>query len=122
MSVPGSNLLKRAQQLLAFQTFQYLKYATRTLTSNGLYTTTFAPSQTLKGSVQPVPRRMYEFLQLDLQKNYYNVYVSQDALDVDRGVSGDQIVFNGMTLNCESLTKWFAMDGWVAILCVQVST
>jgi hypothetical protein len=121
MTVPGSNLLRRAHYLLGFQTFQYLAYATRTLNSIGLYTTTFSPAQTLQGSVQPVARRLYEYMGLNFQKDYYLVYVSQNVLDVDRGVSGDQIIYNGLTLNCESLTKWFPQDGWVEILCVRVT-
>lgn len=117
--IPGSNLLNRAHKLLGFQSFQYLAFKSRVTGTTGLDVATYAKAVNLQGSVQPVPRRMYEFMGLDFQKNYYYVYVAQNVFDVTRDISGDQIIFNGMKLQCESVTKWFAMDGWTAILCIE---
>ena len=119
MTVPGSNILARASRLLATQTFQYFAFKSRVTNAAGLDVPTYNKPQTMKGSVQPVPRRLYVQFGLDFQRNYYNVYVSQDVIDVERDVSGDQIIFNGVKLQCESATRWFDMDGWTAILCVQ---
>lgn len=122
MTVPGSNLLKRAFNLIARQSFDYYPYVSRTLTSNKLYKATYGQARHLKGSVQPVSRKLYEAMHLDFQKNYYNIYVPTDVIDVRRDVSGDYFVFNGMKLQAESITAWYQMDGWVAVLTVQVQS
>lgn len=118
--IPGSNLLLRAHKLIGFSSFQYFAFVSRAAGSTGLDVGTYAKVVNLQGSVQPVPRVMYEKLGLNLQKNYYTVYVAKNVIDVARDVSGDQIVFNGTKLQCESVTKWFAIDGWTAIICVEV--
>ncbi len=120
MTVPGSNLLNRAMQLLGKQSFSYYAFSARAPMANGVLVPFYSAPVTLTGSIQAVPRRLYEIYGLDLQKYYYTVYVSQNVLDVARDVSGDQIMFNSLRLQCESKTDWFAMDGWDAILAVQV--
>lgn len=120
MLIPGSNILQMALSLIAAQSFQYIAYITRTIQPNGQYLTTYASPITLQGSVQPVPRTLFEQLGLDLQKNYVNIYVSRDILDISRDVSGDQIIYNGNNYQVLSKTAWDAVDGWDAILCVQV--
>lgn len=120
MTVPGSNLLNRAFGLIAQQSFDYYAYVSRSVNAVGYQNAVYADAQALKGSVQPVPRRLYEYMGLDLQKNYYNIYVSKSAVDVRRDVSGDYVIYNDARFNCESLTAWYAADGWVQILAVEV--
>jgi hypothetical protein len=118
--IPGSNILAQAHRLIGFACFQYLAFKSRVTGATGLDVATYAKAVMVNGSVQPVPRRLYEYLGLDLQKNYYNVFAPNDIIDVERDISGDQIVYQGMKLQCESATRWFGIDGWNQILCVQV--
>jgi hypothetical protein len=106
--------------IIGKQSFQYLKFTGRTTNAAGLDVATYAPAVTLRGSVQAVPRSVYQNMGLDFQKNYVNIYVSQEILDITRDVSGDKISFNGKLFLCLSKTAWYAMDGWDNILCVEI--
>jgi hypothetical protein len=119
--IPGANILAMAQRVIAKQRFLYYAFLSRDLNSVGQYDVTYAPPVTLYGSVQPVPRDLYERYGLEFQQNYVNVYLQRAVIDVTRDVSGDQIVFNGATYQCISKTPWDAIDGWDAVLCVQVA-
>ena len=74
----------------------------------------------MKGSFQPVPRRVYEAYGLDLQKQYFTFYVPSNVFDISRDRSGDQITFRGFRYQCESNNDWFAEDGWKGVLCVMI--
>ncbi|WP_422930136.1 phage collar protein [Singulisphaera sp. PoT] len=120
MSVPGSNLLAMATRLIAKQPFEYHAFRGRETNYIGQDVTVFAVPVTLLGSIQPVPRSVYQEYGLDFQRNYVNVYVSQDITDIARDVAGDRIVFQGRTYECISKTPWIGIDGWDAVLCVEV--
>lgn len=116
--IPGSNILNMAFSLIAKQKVIYKQYLSRSLNSVGQEVTTYIePGTSMYGSLQPVPRNLEYTQDLDLQKSYYTFYTSNNVLDVQRNVSGDQIVFNGKLLQVESANDWFAMDGWVGVLC-----
>jgi hypothetical protein len=121
MTIPGNNLLSMALTLIGRQQFTYKRFQSRTPNSIGEDVTTYYSPQTLSGSVQPVPRELFERYGLQFQSSYINVYVSKGVLDVTRDMSGDQIVFNCITYNVLSTTPWVAIDGWDAVLCIQVS-
>lgn len=121
MPVPGSNLLKQALTVIAAQTVTYYQATGRTRNAVGQYSTAYATGVDVKGSFQPVPKRLYEAYGLDLQKNYYTFYTLNDIIDVRRDVSNDQIVFNGSRFQCESNNDWFAMDFWKGVLCCYIS-
>ena len=118
--IPGQNLLNMALTVIARQTLRYYRDAGRTLNSVGQDVTEYYPGVNMVGSWQPVPRKLYEVYGLDLQKDYFTFYTSNDVLDVQRDVSGDQISFNGQLYQCESNNDWFHLDGWKGILCVHV--
>jgi hypothetical protein len=120
MTIPGQNLLNLAMTLLGRQSFQYYAYAARTPNAIGQDVTTYAAPVTLSGSVQPVPRTLYESFGLDFDRYYLTFYVAANVLDVARDISGDQMFFNGNTYQCVQKTDWFPQDGWTSILCVQV--
>jgi hypothetical protein len=119
--IPGSNLLNMALSVINTQTVQYYKAKSRTLNAVGQYVTSYDDPINVAGSFQPVPRTLYEKYGLDLQKDYFTFYVSQDLIDIQRDVSPDQIVFNSKTYQCLSANDWFEMDGWVGILCVLIN-
>lgn len=120
MTIPGSNLLNAALSVIAKQTFTYHKFKSRTTNEVGQDVSEYCPPVTIQGSVQPLPRNLYQAYGFDLQQNYVNFYASRRFLDVTRDVSGDQIVFQGRKYQCLSTTPWFGIDNWDQILCVQI--
>lgn len=118
--IPGSNLLKRALRKIHAETVLYYRYIARENNAVGLFVTTYDDPTAIKGSVQAVPRDLYERLGLNFQNNYINFFVSKDLLDIARDVSGDQIAWNGRRWECESLTPWYGIDGWVQVIAIDV--
>lgn len=116
--IPGSDLLDLALSVIDSQEISYYQASSRTLNSVGQYITTYNTPISLFGSFQPVPRQLYELYGLDLQRTYYTFYVSSDLIDLQREVSGDQLVFNSQRFQCQSNNDWFAVDGWKGVLCV----
>lgn len=119
--IPGSNLLKTALSVIVSQTVAYYGYQSRALNDVGQEVSTFAAPISLKGSFQPVPRQLYHQFGLDLQKNYFTLYASTDILDLSRGVSGDQIIFDSKRYQVESSIDWFNIDGWKGVVCCQIN-
>lgn len=118
--IPGSNLLDDALSVIASQTITYYRMTGRTLNDIGQDVTAYAPGISIDGSLQPVPRTLYEKLGLNLQNSYYTFYTSNNVLDVARDVSGDQFEFNGSRYQVESNNDWYAQDGWKGVLCVLI--
>ena len=122
MAIPGQNLLNTALRVIAKQQFSYYAYISRALGATGLWTASYAAPITISGSVQPVPRTLYENMGLNFQRNYMNFYTPNNIFDVDRDVAGDQFIFQGNSYQAISKTAWFGVDGWVAVLAVQIPT
>lgn len=120
MDIPGQNLLGMASQLIIFQTLIYYKFIGRTLNSVGQDITEYELGIAIQGSFQPIPRKLYPILGLDLQKQYYNFYSSTNIFDIDRDISGDQFGFNGQRFQVVSDTDWFIQDGWKGVLLVHI--
>ena len=118
--IPGGNLLALANKVIAPQLAMYRPFVGRSLNAAGVYVTTRAAPRDLKVNIQPVPRSRYEIMGLDMQKNYATIYVEKNAIDIARNVSGDQFWYSGRLYSAESVTSWYAQDGWEAILCVEV--
>ena len=122
MNIPGSNLLNMALRVIAPASFIYYACASRALQPNGQWLANYLAPVQLQGSAQPVPRNLYAQNGLQFDKLYYHFFVPQSIVDVARDVSGDLMVFNGQTYQCQSITPWFAVDGWVEILAVAIPT
>ena len=118
--IPGQNLLRMASTMIVQQNLSYYQAENRTLNSIGQYVTTFAAPIKMRGSWQPVPRQLYEVYGLDLQKDYFTFYTSNNVLDLDRDITADQVAFNGELFQVESGNDWFALDGWKGVLCVRI--
>lgn len=118
---PSSNILDMALTLIYPQSVTYTPFLSRALNNLGLWVASYGEPKTIRGSFQPIPRTLYQNLGLDFKKNYANFYTSKNILDVGRDVTCDKIEFQGSTYACESITPWFGIDGWVAVLCVEVS-
>lgn len=153
MKVPGSNLLNAALGVIASQTLGYYAFVKRTTNKIGYDVDTYALPLAVRGSIQAVSRSMMVDQGLDLQKNYVNIFISRQVLDLNRDVSSDYFIYGpvskpgpfqlgthggeGITTDSMqqiitgapanaavykglSATKWFAQDGWVQVLCVEV--
>jgi len=116
--IPGQNILNMALQIIAKQTIQYYAFVNRSLNAVGQDIATYAAVQNIVGSWQPVPRQVYVLYGLDLQKDYFTFYTSNNLLDITRDVSGDQIAYRGRRYQVESNNDWYQLDGWKGILCV----
>lgn len=120
MPIPGQNLLNMALTVIAKQPISYYQFAGRTQNNIGQDVTIYNPVRKIYGSWQPIPRKLYEQLGLDWNKDYFMLYTSNNTLDVTRDISGDQVAFNGQRYQCESNNEWFGLDGWNGIICVHI--
>ena len=120
--IPGQNLLNMAFTLIAKQMVMYYQYGSRSSNAVGQDITIYLDPVEMFGSFQAVPRRLYEFYGLDLQKNYSTFYTSNDILDITRNVSGDQMTYNGRRYQVESNNDWYAQDGWKGVLVVDIGS
>lgn len=120
MMVPGSNLLNQAMALISKQCFYYQQFISRATNSIGQDVSTYASSVTMWGSAQPVPRQLFEAYGLDFQRRYQMFYVPQNMNDIARDVAGDLIIYGSRTYECISKTEWFAADGWISVLAVEI--
>lgn len=121
MTVPGSNLLMEALELIEPQTVQYFQNTGRTKTGAGILIPTLAAAVPVTlCSLQPVPRSKFDVLGLDYSKNYVWWFVPRHTIGIERDASGDQINYGGKLYQVESLTDWEGQDGWLAALCVQI--
>jgi len=118
--IPGANLLNQAMSVIASQTVTWHRFKEREPNEALVYVTTYHPAQIIRGSWQPIPRRLYQSEGLDFQNIYVNFYVSKQILDVQRDISGDQVAYCGKRYQAISATDWVSVDGWTAILLCQI--
>lgn len=118
--IPGSNLLNKALTVISSSEFQYLSFLRRNTNDIGLDVPVYASPIQARGSVQAVPRELFQQYGLEFQRNYLMFYVSAALLDIKRDVSGDHIIFKGSKFQCVSKTDWFKVDGWIGIIAVEI--
>ena len=121
-NVPGGNLLKKAFKIIDKDTFIYRQFKSRTTNSIGIDVPEFEDDVELKGSVQAVPRKLYQEHGLDWKKKYITIYSSDTIEGVDRDTSGDRIIFNGKLFQVLDETNWIPIDGWNGVMCVEVNS
>jgi|SRR6478609_289577 len=120
MIVPSGNLLGMAMTVIAAQPFDYYAYVSRSNNALGLYETVYAEPVTLYGSIQAVSRKAYQQQGLDYSKNYISIHVSADVIDVTRDRTSDQVSWSNRRFQVIGEDAWFNIDGWVALIAVQV--
>lgn len=114
--IPGMNLLNMALTVIQQQTIQYYQFDGRTVNAIGQWVSSYLPVVDIVGSWQPVPRNLYMQYGLDLQKDYFTFYTSNDVLDITRDVSSDVVEYLGRKYKVESNNDWYQLDGWKGIL------
>lgn len=120
MTTPGSNTLKAALSIQGTQVINLFRYVSRTDNAIGNLITTYAPPIPLRGSVQATQRNLYEYLKLDFQKNYVNLYICTNIMDIRMGESGDCFGWAGRMWQVESNLPWFNADGWIGCICADI--
>jgi len=120
-NVPGGNLLKKAFKIIDKDTFIYRQFKKRETNSIGIDVPEFEDDVPLKGSIQTVPRRLYQQHGLDWKKNYITIYSSDVIEGVNRDTSGDRVLFNGKLFQALEENNWTPIDGWNGVICVEVS-
>jgi hypothetical protein len=117
--IPSIDILEIALGAINPQGVMYYSFLSRTANAIGNDIATYSAPVLLNGSVQPVPRSAYQNSGLEFQKNYVNFFVSKNAIDIQRDVSGDYFIYDGKKYQCVSKTDWYSQDGWVQILSVE---
>ena len=120
MIVPSSNLLNAAFAVIARQPFLLLRQGARVLNGIVIYETQYLAPQPLSGSIQAVNRSVYQREGLDFQKNYIEIFVSTDVIDLSRDYAGDLIEWNNRRFQITSNFEWFNIDGWVQFRAVEI--
>ncbi len=115
------NLLKKALTIIPSSDFGYSKFLGRATNDIGIDVATYDTEITLKGSVQAVPRSLYQHMGLDWKRNYITIYNSDDIVGIERDSSGDKVTFDSKTFLVLDENDWKAIDGWKGILCVEVT-
>lgn len=118
--IPGANLLGMALRHIRPQTLQYRAFVSRDENAAGDTVATFATAADIQGSMQPVDKKLYQELGLNLSKNYWTLYVFGDVQPTARDRDGDLVLFAGLTCQCESDRNWSAVGEYRKILCVEV--
>lgn len=118
--IPGANLLAMAMGPIGAQTLQHEAFEGRTVNSIGNFISTFAAPVDITGSMQPVNRKLYQQLGLNLSKDYATLYTQADVHVTDRDREGDRVSFGGKVWQAESDMDWRLVDGWRKILCVRI--
>jgi len=118
--IPGSNLLEDALTVIESQDFQWLQFLGRDTNSIGIDNANYAPAVPLEGSVQPVPRSLFQALGLDWKKNHITIYNFENITGIQRDSSGDRVIFGGKTYQALSENDWSQIDGWTGTLFAEV--
>lgn len=118
--IPGSNLLGMALSVIQPQSLQLRAFVSRVENAAGDTIPTFAAPVCIQGSMQPVDKKLYQMLGLDLIKNYSTLWVFGTVQPVARDRDGDIILWNGKTWQCESDRDWSGVGEYRKVLCVEV--
>jgi hypothetical protein len=118
--IPGANLLGMALRAIRPQTLQLRAFVSRAENTAGDTVATFATAVDIQGSMQPVDKKLYQELGLNLAKNYSTLWVFGTVQPTARDRDGDLITFGGKTWQCESDRDWSSVGEYRRVLCVEV--
>ncbi len=118
--IPGINLLKVAQTIIAKQSFVYYEFAGRVKNSIGKYENSFNAGVEVRDTIQPIPQPLIRELGLSLERTYIMVYTSVDVGTVARGASPDIIDFSSRRYQALESNDWIAIDGWEGLMFIDI--
>ncbi len=116
----GFNLLATSQTVIGKQSYQIVKWLSKTKNEIGLYVDNYDVSDGRTASVQPVARSNYQNLGLDFSKIYIQIW-DVELIDVlSRSENADQIIFNGGKYKALPDVDWSSSGDWNSVLCVRI--
>lgn len=119
--IPGANLLGMALRVIQPQTLQLRAFVSRDENAAGDTVSVFADPVEMPGcSMQPVDKKLYQQLGLNLAKNYSTLWVFGNVQPTARDRDGDIVLFDGKTWQCESDRNWSGVGEYRRVLCVEV--
>jgi len=114
------NLLKQALSILPKQNFYLYKFQATSINDCGIKQDTYSNKISLAGSIQSIPKDMYQKLGLDFAKNYKMIYCDYDIKGLSQSnESPDKVEIDGIIFIVVSDTNWFKQDGWNGVLVVE---
>ena len=110
------NLLTQALANLPKQTVAWFKFASNQTQPNGLVVSTFENAISVQGSWQPIARKDYQALGLDMQKQFVMFYTTATLTDESRGTTGDQVSYAGQRYSIVGRDGWQNVYGWDGLM------
>lgn len=120
MNVPGVNVLGLALAVISPQGFHLFPFVGNVRQPTGVDLPTYGSAKPSQGSIQPVPRRNYETLGLDMAKEYVTLFTPVPVRAIERDGAGDVFVYGGKYYHAQDRTNWLQQDGWNEVLGVAI--
>lgn len=115
------NNVLNAIRFLPKQTFAYYKNTHSAQPNDyGYINQEFYPPVLVDGFIQPIERRLYSNMGLDLTKSYIQVWSDIDAHDSTRDQSGDHLVWQDYRWHIVGLCDWHTQNGWTSFIAVLI--
>lgn len=102
------------------KTFKFLKWLSNSVDEMGRDVPLFAAPQTLTGSIQAVPNKMYEQLGLDLNHNYKTVFCPELMQSIAEKIQPDRIEYENRTFELVENKNWYETNGYIKALIVEL--
>jgi len=120
MLVPGGNILMMALRVIQPQAPLLKQWTGRSTNAAGRQVSTYADPVAIIGSFQPIDRKHYQQLGLDLNKSHSMLYTPVPISTPGRDRSGDQLIYGGKLHEAQSETDWSTQDGWAGYTFVEI--
>jgi len=120
--IPGGNLLTTALSIIKRDEFTLHAWTGTVTNAAGADVQSYNEAGVkLFGSVQAVPRSMYEQLGLDFNSRYINIWHETALQDVGRDRPSDQVTFGGKRHDLIGRSDWTLIDGWNSVMAVELN-
>lgn len=111
------NLHGYAKQIIPQKRFQYRAYVGMTEGSNGIDTPKYAAQKVGYGSIQPVPKKVYQSLGLNSEKEY--ILIVTDACINGYADIGDKVTFCNKEYRVMDAEDWRSVSDWAGVMCIH---
>lgn len=111
------NLHSYAKQIIPQRKFTYSKYSGMVEGANGVDTPRYSSQKVGYGSVQPVPKKVYQSLGLNSEKEY--IHIVTDACINGYADIGDKVYFCGKDYRVMDCEDWRQVSDWSGVMCIN---
>ena len=106
-----------AKQIVPQRRFSYKEYSGMVEGANGKDSPKYGDKKTAYGSVQPVPKKVYQSLGLNSEKEY--IHIVTDACINGYGDIGDRVFFCGKEYRVMDCEDWRVVSDWAGVMCIN---